>query len=62
MKFKLAIVVDLEKKSFQTWFALGLQKQLRGVRATEAAALAVTEPKTRVTGRLPAGLWEGTKG
>lgn len=57
MKFKLAIVVDLEKKSFQTWFALGLQKQLMGVRATEAAALAVTEPE-----RLSVGLWEGTKG
>lgn len=49
-------MVDLEKKSFQTWFAVALQKQLMGIRATEAAALAVTEPKTCVTERLSAGL------
>lgn len=34
----------------------GSPDQLIGIRATEAAAPAVTEPKTRVTERLSAGL------
>lgn len=46
--------MNLEKKSSQA--CSGSSDQLMGIRATEAAAPAVTEPKTCVTERLSAGL------